>query len=95
MRLVAVLHRVAVRPENKNWKLVFTGPIDDPVAFETQLQFIMSIAEPVVFDRGIKDVLEVWAEWHSEINQFLLGLQLPEGVEWTENTREQNYEVRT
>ncbi len=68
--------RIQYQPEGKEWHLRFVGHIDDLIDLERQLAFTLALLNPVVYNRGIEDELDLWLDWNTDIAGSLLELPL-------------------
>ncbi len=70
------IRRIQYQPEGKEWHLRFVGHIDDLIDLERQLAFTFALLNPVVYDRGHEDELDLWLDWNADIAGSLLELRL-------------------
>ena len=77
-------------PHDKDWHLRFVGNIDDLIDMEDKLRLELGILQPIVFDRGKVDELDIWLEWNQELAETLLDIMIPNvNLETNERTGKQ------
>lgn len=70
------IKRIRYQPDGKEWHLRFVGHIDDLIDFEPRVALTFAALNPVVYDRGREDELDLWLDWDAEFAGLLFDLDL-------------------